>query len=361
MIKRIKKIKRKRSKRSVKAGVSPGTLMHIGDENLQEIDVALIDFNETLFDELKVKKIVDHLELLDRDTVSWLNMTGIHSADEIQQIGSHFNVDELVLEDIMNANHRPKVEEHEKYLFIVIKMLSLSGAQEVDSEQVSIILFKDKLLSFQERSGDVFEPIRERIRASKGRVRKLQSDYLGIILLDIVVDNYFVVIETLGEKIDLLEEKVLDDVREDFIVELQQLKQQLVLVRKAVYPMRELLGNLLRMETHLILTENRKYIRDTYDHCVEIMDEVEIFMEQINSIRDLHISAMSNKMNQIMKVLTIISSLFIPLTFIAGIYGMNFKNIPEIESYQHGYITVLCVMVAITAGMLYYFRKKGWF
>ena len=353
--------KRKKIKRSIKAGVSPGTLVHVGNIFNKDVQLDLIDFNENELLEVCVLQLEDHQQAFSKDTVSWLNMIGIHDANAIKALGEYFSIDELVLEDIMNSNKRPKVEDFDDYLFLTVQMMSMTETEGLQNEQVSFVLFKDKIISFQESEGDVFDPIRARIRTSKGKVRFKKVDYLGILLLDIIVDNYFFSLETLGEKIDALEERVMKDTSDKFMEELQDIKTQLTTMRRAVFPMRELLSFLMRKENKLISPENNKYVRDTYDHCVEVLDELDTLVEQINSIRDQHMSVVSNRMNQIMKVLTIMTALFIPLTFIAGIYGMNFKNMPEIENSEYGYVSVLSVMAVITVALIVYFRRKGWF
>ncbi|MBD3636246.1 MAG: magnesium/cobalt transporter CorA [Crocinitomicaceae bacterium] len=352
---------RKGKSRTIKSGAIPGTLMHIGPETDASVIIDMIDFGPDQITEKQIDEEHDLKGYLETGSVSWINLTGIHNANRLRNVGDLFELDDLLLEDIMNTDHRPKLEEFPKHSFLVLKMLSINESGHVESEQVCLVLGSNYVLSFQERTGDVFEPIRERIRKDLGRVRKLKADYLAFLLIDIIIDNYFFVIEELGDKLDLLEQRVLENPEEDILQELQSYKAQLITVRKAVFPLREMLSSILKEDCDNINKVSLKYFRDSYDHCMDVIDSVEAFTDLSNSVRDLYISAISNKMNQIMKVLTIMASIFIPLTFIAGLYGMNFNYIPEIHELKYGYFIILGVMLVVTIIMIRFFKRKKWF
>ncbi|MEX1002879.1 MAG: magnesium/cobalt transporter CorA [Crocinitomicaceae bacterium] len=344
-----------------KIGAPPGSLVHIGKHRDESVKVSQLDFNETVLDEKSVDELADLAAAKENQTVSWVNVDGIHNASIIKNIGELFEIDALVLEDIMNTGHRPKVEEHENFTFIIIKMLHYNEQEEhIESEQVSIVLGKTFVISFQEKEGDVFDPIRDRIRKALGRVRQKGTDYLAYTLIDIIIDNYFNIIEILGDELEELEVQVLEKPNDALLNDLQWLKKELVKVRKAIYPLREMTRFLSTGGSLFLEKETLKYYRDAYDHSISVIDSIESYVEVTNSIRDLYMSNMSNKMNKIMKVLTIMASLFIPLTFIVGVYGMNFEYMPEL-AMRYGYFVVWGIMIVITGGMIYYFKKKDWF
>lgn len=356
---------KKRNKRKSKfrnIGAIPGSLRKIEGEDLSQLNADLIDFTADNFLEKPVDNFAELKECLQDSSISWVNITGVNDPDKLSQIGTVYGVDDLVLEDIMNLDHRPKIEEFPDYSFIVVKMLSPDTESDgVLKEQVSLVLGKNFVLSFQEREGDVFDPIRDRIRKGQGRVRSSSADYLCYLLIDVIIDNYFRIVDTMGERLDDLENRVFTDPDEKQLTELQSFKQELVDVRRVVLPLRETLAYILRGDSQFVNENNIKYYRDAYDHTMEVFDALESYIEMTNSIRDLYLSSLSNKMNQIMKVLTIMASLFIPLTFIVGIYGMNFTNMPEIYDWDFGYISVWIIMILVTIGMIIFFKRKKWF
>jgi magnesium transporter len=266
----------------------------------------------------------------------------------------------LVLEDIVNTTQRPKIDEYENYIFIVLKMLYYNKDENIVIEQVSFVLGENYVLTFQESEGDVFGSIRDRLRLNRGRIREMKSDYLLYALIDAVVDNYFTIIETLGNKIEDLETDLFTGtVREDINIEVQQLKREILKVRRAIFPLREIINRIEKGDYPFIFKRTITYFRDIYDHLVQVTENLDIYREMIWSLMDMYMTTISNKMNEVMKLLTIIATIFIPLTFIAGIYGMNFENIPELH-YKYSYYILWGIMIMIFLGMIYYFKKKKW-
>lgn len=342
-----------------KAGMPPGTLIHVGSKKIEKTRISVIDYDLTEFKEYQCKKIEECFPLKDTNTVSWINIDGLHNINMIEKLGGNFDLHPLLLEDILNTHHRPKTEEFDDYTFITLKMLGVSKDQRsIITEQVSFILSENWIISFQEKQGDIFEMVRERLRASMGNIRKLGADYLLYRLVDTVVDNYFFVTEHLSDVTEKLEIQVLKESDTDALQKIQQLKKQLILLRKAVNPLREAVS-LLEKDTKLFKKETKRYLRDVYEHIIHLNDTIESQRDSLSSIMDLYHTNVSNKMNEIMKVLTIISTIFIPLTFIAGIYGMNFEVIPELK-WKYGYAGVWGLMILIFIGMIIYFKRKRW-
>ncbi len=287
-------------------------------------------------------------------------MDGIHQLDNIEKIGEHFKIHPLVLEDIMNTGQRPKMEDFNDYLFIVLKMLSYDEEEnETKTEQVSLILSSKFVISFQESEGDVFDPVRERIRSDRGRIRKMGVDYLAYSLIDAIVDNYFMVLEKIGEKIEDIEDELVKNPTPEVLHTIHRLKRELIFLRKSVWPLREVISRLERWESPLIDKSIDIYLRDVYDHTIQVIDALETFRDMLSGMLDIYLSSLSNRMNEVMKVLTIIATIFIPLTLISSIYGMNFKYMPELDWFW-GYPLVYTVMLAVSAVMLIYFRRKKW-
>jgi len=345
---------------SQKAGLPPGTLVHIGEKKASKVKITLIDYNKETVQERNLEKVEDCFSFKETPTATWINIDGLHDVSVIEKIGGHFNIHPLVLEDILNTAQRPKFEDMDSHLFIVLKMLHFDdSSQSVQSEQVSIVLAENYVISFQEKIGDVFEQIRDRIRNDKGRIRKTGPDYLMYALLDAIVDSYFSILEKLGEKIEFLEDELVGTPTEQTLKKIHHLKKEMVSLRKSVWPLRELVSGVERSESDFIKETTGVYLRDVYDHTIQVIDTVESFRDTISGMMDLYLSSISNRMNAVMKVLTIIATMFIPLTFIAGIYGMNFKNMPELE-WEWGYLSVWIVMIAIAICMLIYFKRKKW-
>ena len=347
-------------KKSQKAGLPPGTLVHIGDKKVEKTTISAITYDQSRSSESKLKSLDEYTPKLAEGAVTWLNVTGVHDLDVIQRIGEIFDLHPLLMEDIVSTDQRPKLEDYEKYAYITLKMLYFSKDDtEIVSEQVSIILGKDYVLTFQEREGDVFEPVRERIRSGKGKVRNLGSDYLAYALIDAVVDNYFIILEKIGERLEELADAVVAAQSAKVLETIHELKRELVYLRKAVWPLREAISGLYRSGTKLIAETTGPYLRDVYDHTIQIIDAIESFRDLLSGMLDIYLSSASNKLNQVMKVLTMIATIFIPLTFIAGVYGMNFKYMPELE-WRLGYLMVWLVMLGLGVTMLILFRRKRW-
>ncbi|MHC4721807.1 MAG: magnesium/cobalt transporter CorA [Planctomycetota bacterium] len=351
---------RKIKEHSKKAGLPPGTLVHIGEKKIQEVRISLIDYNEQNFQERTIQNIEDCFPFKETPTVTWINIDGLHKVETIERIGKHFELHPLILEDILNTGQRPKCEDYDKCLFMVLKMLSYNNADSpIQSEQVSLVLGQNFVISFQEAVGDVFEQIRDRIRNAKGRIRKMSADYLAYTLIDAIVDNYFLILEKMGEQIESMEEELIAKPSDKTVRRIHALKRELIFLRKSVWPLRELVNSMEKTESTLISDSTGPYLRDVYDHTIQVIDTVESFRDMVSGMLDIYLSSISNRMNAVMKVLTIIATIFIPLTFIAGIYGMNFKFMPELE-WRWAYFIVLIIMAVVAAVMLIYFKRKKW-
>jgi magnesium transporter len=352
-------IKRKPA-RAKKAGLPPGTLIYTGEKKVDAVRITVIDYDEQHCDEKQVRTVEECIPFKVTPTVTWVNIDGLHDVDVVEKLGRAFEFHPLILEDILNTGQRPKFEDYEKDVFIVLKMLGYNGEQQtVETEQVSLILGRNFVISFQERVGDVFDSVRERLRNAKGRIRKQGADYLAYALLDAIVDSYFLILEKVGDKIELLEDELVSDPEEQTLQAIYRLKREMISLRRSIWPMRELIGGIQRSESELIAESTDVYLRDIYDHTIQIIDTIESFRDVVAGMLDTYLSSISNRMNAVMKVLTIIATLFIPLTFIVGVYGMNFEYMPELR-WRYGYPTVWAVMLAITIVMLVYFRRKKW-
>jgi len=347
-------------KKSAKAGLPPGTLLHIGEKKSKDVRITIIDYDKDTFQEKKAKDVKECYQFKDSSSVTWINIDGLHRVDIIEDIGRHFNLHPLLLEDVMNTDQRPKMEDFNDTLFIVLKMLFYSREEDVLlQEQVSLFLGRNFVISFQERVGDIFDPIRERIRKGLGQIRKMGADYLAYTLLDTIIDNYFIILEYLGERIETLEEELVTKPTPVTLKVIHRLKRYMIFLRKSVWPLREVISTIGRSESDLIKDTTAPYLKDVYDHTIQVIDTVETFRDIISGMLDIYLSSISNKMNEVMKVLTIIATLFIPLTFVAGIYGMNFKYMPELE-WSWGYPGVWLIMITIAVIMAIYFKRKKW-
>jgi magnesium transporter len=347
-------------KHSEMSGLPPGTLVHIGERRTESVRITIIDYDESNFQERQVPAVEECFPFKATPTVTWVNIDGIHDVETIEKLGKEFELHPLILEDILNTHQRPKFEDFDTYIFIVLKMLSYDEYEGgLKAEQVSMVLGRNFVISFQEQVGDVFEQIRDRLRNSKGRIRKMDADYLAYSLIDAVVDNYFAILEKLGERIESMQEQLVADPSEKTLQQIHSVKREMIFLRKSVWPLRELIGSLERAESGLIKDTTEAYLRDLYDHTIQVMDTIESFRDTVSGMLDIYLSSISNRMNAVMKVLTIIATIFIPLTFIAGIYGMNFKYMPEL-GWKWGYAAALGVMVVVAILMLIYFRRKKW-
>jgi len=347
-------------KRSHKAGLPPGTLVHVGERKAEKVKIRILDYDEAQFEEKEAKTIEESFPFKDKPTVTWINIDGLHEVEIIEKLGSHFGLHPLLLEDILNTDQRPKMEDYGDYIFVVLKMLySGENKDGIEAEQVSLILGSNFVISLQEREGDVFDPVRDRIRKSKGRIRKTGSDYLAYALLDAIVDNYFLILENVGEKIEETEEQLATNPNPETLQLIHALKKEMIFLRKSIWPLREMVSGLERCESSLIHESTGAYLRDVYDHTIQIIDTVESYRDMISGMLDIYLSSISNKMNEVMKVLTIFASIFIPLTFVAGIYGMNFEFMPEL-GWHWGYFALLGFMAFVGVSLVVYFKRKRW-
>jgi magnesium transporter len=347
-------------KRSRKAGLPPGTPVHLGERKSETTRLTLLQYNEQRAVEQDIKSAPECLALRDSPGVSWINVTGLHEVEKLAQFSEAFGLHPLVIEDILNTDQRPKLEDYGEYLYIVIKRLGDGApANEISTEQISLILGKNLVISFLESDSGVFNGVKDSILNNRGRIRRLGADYLVYALMDAVVDNYFAIFERLGERIEELQEIIVSRPTPASMQTLHALKRELLFLRKSVWPLREVVSGMQRGESTLIHKDTWVYLRDVYDHTIHVIDTIETYRDMLASMLDIYLSSLSIRLNEVMKVLTIIATIFLPLTFIVGIYGMNFHYMPEL-GWHWGYPLVLLVMVGIAVGMLAYFRRKKW-
>ncbi len=347
-------------KRSVKTGLPPGSLVYIGDKKSEQATISVIEYDENSFNERSYTRISECFTFRNKPTVTWIDVNLVNRVDLIEKIGDCYGFHPLMLEDILNTDQRPKFEDFGEYIYVVVRFISCNGGNNgIVSEQVSVVLGPNYVISFQESDLEVFNPLRERLEFGKGRLRKSGADYLAYALLDAIVDNYFAVLEKLGERIEDLEEKLIATPKPAVLKSMHSLKRDMIFLRKSIWPLREVISALERGDTALINEPTRIYLRDVYDHTIQVIDTLETFRDMISGMLDIYLSSVSNRLNEVMKVLTIIATIFIPLTFIAGVYGMNFKYMPELE-WRWGYPAVMFVMLVVSVGMLVYFRRKRW-
>lgn len=345
-------------KRSKKTGLPPGTLVHIGERKAEAVTITVFDYAGQRCDERTVAGAGELRPPAD-ESVTWVDVGGIHKTDVLEAFGRQFGLHPLLLEDIANTDQRPKLDDYEDYFFLVVKMLATTDRGDITVEQVSFVLGRNFVLSFQENGTDVFRSVRDRLRGGKGRMRQSGADYLLYALVDAIVDHYFSVLELLGERIESLQEKVMTDPTPDTLRTIHALKRQMLFLRRAVWPLREAMHVLSRSECPFLHEATKVFFRDVYDHVVQIVDTIEILREMVSASLDIYLSSVSYRLNAVMRVLTVITTIFMPLSFIASIYGMNFEHMPELKS-EWGYPLVLGAMGLIAAGMLIGFRKRRW-
>jgi magnesium transporter len=343
-----------------RAGNPPGTIQAAAPPSDLPVTITVIDYDQTHFQEKAVEKISECFPFRDTETVTWINIDGLGNQKLIEDLGKCFTIHPLILEDIFNTSQRPKMEDLEQYIYLNLKVLSyVEAAHAIRIEHISMVIGPNFLITFQEGiPGDVFDPVRDRIRKD-GRIRKFGPDYLAYALIDSIVDNYFVVMEHLEEQVEGLEEELVTNPTPASLQKINRLKKDMIFLRKSVWPLREMINNLERSESKLIQESTKIYLRDVYDHTIQVIDTLETFRDMVSGMIDIYLSGLSYRMNEIMKVLTLIATIFIPLTFVVGLYGMNFRNMPEID-WEYGYYAVLAVMALMVIGMLTYFRKKKW-
>jgi magnesium transporter len=341
-------------------GLPPGSLIHVGEIKTENPVISTVNYGPDFFEARTDLNVEETTKFKETPIVCWINLSGIHDITILKQIGQSFDIHPLALEDILNTQHRPKLEEFDDYCLIILKMLTFNDeTQTINVEQISMLLKQQYLLSFQEYDGNIFDGVKGRLERSNGRIRQRGPAYLAYALLDSVVDSYFHILEKIGDKLVILEERLINNQDRAILAEIHHYKKELMSIRKAIWPLSEVVNALYKNESPLIGEDTQVFLRDVYDHTIQALDTVEIFRDTITGLQDLYMSSVSNRMNEIMKVLTIIASIFIPLTFIAGIYGMNFEYIPELK-WRWGYFAVWGLMIGCVAGMVTYFRNKRW-
>lgn len=341
-----------------KIGLAPGTVIYTGDRKDIPVRIEVIDYTPEKYEVHAIKDVEDLKPFVSTKTVSWINVVGVHDSKVIERLGEIFSLDTLILEDIVNVHGRPKVEIRDGILFAQLKQIYYDKRNKLVFEQLSVILGKSFVITFQEEGDDVFEPVRNRIKGSHWRIRRLHSDYLFYALLDAVVDTYFSIMEQTGDTVDHIDDRVVKKSDDGNLEKIHSIKKDLVLLRKYIWPVREIVDRMKKTDT-LILEDTHKFIDDLYDHVIQIIDSIEIYREITGTILETYLSNVSNKMNEIMKVLTVISTIFIPLTFITGLYGMNFQYMPELN-WKYSYLIVWVIMAVISFLLFRYFHKKKW-
>jgi magnesium transporter len=346
--------------RSQKAGLPPGSLIYTGDKIAVQPHITIVDYDEQQLKTLELSSLADCPAMENWPGVTWINVSGVSQADHLERLGESFKLHPLVLEDILNVDQRPKVEDYEDYLYIVLKAISSQPERdEIEAEQISLVLGPNYVLSFHETSDDMFKPVRERLVAAKGRIRKAGADYLAYALMDLIVDNYFVTLEQFGDRVEFMEDEVVRRAVPATLQMVHHLKNHMIILRRSLWPLREVIALLERRESPLISEATAVYFKDVYDHTIIAIDTVETYRDILSGLLDIYLSSVSNRLNEVMKVLTIIATIFMPLTFLAGVYGMNFKYMPELQ-WHYAYFGLWGIMILLAGCMALYFRKRKW-
>jgi magnesium transporter len=345
---------------SEKSGLPPGSLVHVGEVHAHEHKISVVNYNKSTVQKHTVKSIQELLPYKTADTITWVIVDGLKDVGIIDDIGQHFEIHPLVLEDILNTHQRPKFDEFNDYLYIVVKSISLGNKEfNVEYEQISLLLLNNFVFTFMEKPDELFDPILNRLDNEKSQFRTLGADYLAYGIMDAIVDKYFVLQDTFDELIEEVEDKLLLDPSSETLAAIQKIKRELIFLRRSVSPLRELLAAIQRSESPLINDKTRRYFGDIYDHAIRIIEAIESYRDLIAGMLDIYLSSVSNKMNETMKVLTVFATIFIPLTFIAGVYGMNFEYMPELK-WKWSYPVLWIFFISISAFLLRYFKKKNW-
>jgi len=353
-----KKVLRSRHK---SIGQPPGSLIHIGEQKVEKTEITAIGYNEKQAVTFSVGNVEECLALKERFKVLWIDVAGLHETGVIEKIGELFGIDPLTLEDILHTGQRPKVEDFERYLYLTLQMLDFNQEHgEIGHEQLSIVVGPGWIITFQEIPGDMFDPVRQRIDSASSKLRKHEADFLAYTLVDAVVDHYFSTLEDIENRIDLLDADLVATFSQESFNALNALKRELIMFRKAVWPLREIIGSISRDDFAVVGDLVEHYFRDVYDHVILVIDTVEVFREIVTSMHETWLAGVNNRMNEIMKFLTMIATIFMPLSFIAGVYGMNFRNMPELNLWW-GYYAVLGLMLLIVFGFLKYYRSRKWY
>lgn len=356
----IKKRNTRKKKVSQKAGLPPGSMVFIGDKHEEAPELTIIDYDASKLEVNAKATIQDALKRKETAPVSWINIDQLHDVELMEKLGSHYEIHPLLMEDILNTDLRPKVEDEDEYVMLSLKMLQYEEQTDnLTTDQVSLILGKNYVISFREKPDNIFEPIINRLSSSKGSIRSRGADYLFYSLTDVIVDNYFTIIENIGNQLEKLEERIFNHPGEDALQEIHRIKSDLLQLRKITYPIRESMRKLENDDIDLIEDKTRKYFTDIYEHIVQIIETIESYREVVSGLKDLYLSSISYRMNKVMQVLTIIATIFIPLTFLVGVYGMNFENMPELH-WKYAYFVLWAIMISIVVLLTWYFRKKKW-
>ncbi|MHA2273619.1 MAG: magnesium/cobalt transporter CorA [Candidatus Hodarchaeales archaeon] len=346
-------------KRAKTAALPPGTLVHIEEQELEKTRISLINYDESRFLEKDAEKVEECSAFRDRSGVTWIAIEGVHEINILEKLTHEFGFHPLVQEDIVHTIQRPKADQYETYLFIVLRSLHYNEEEELKSEQVSLALGQNYVVLFQEKKSDIFDPIRKRIKNAKSRIRMMGADFLAYSIIDAVVDNYFISLENIGEKIEDLEDELLIDPTPETLLMIHTLKREIILLRRTVWPLREVIRRLEKQESPFVQDTTQIYLRDVYDHTIHVAETIATFGETLSAMLEVYLSSITLKTNEVMKVLTIIATIFIPLTFLTGIYGMNFEHMPEL-SWSWSYPLVWSVMFTTALLMLAFFKKKDW-
>ncbi|MCB1948237.1 magnesium/cobalt transporter CorA [Nitrosomonas sp.] len=344
-----------------KSGLPPGSLVHIGEKHATSSRISVIQYNDHAINECEIKTIAELQQLHSDESITWVNIDGLSNARIIEDIGAQLNIHPLILEDILSTHQRPKLEEYDDYLYLVVKSINVNdnNALEMQYEQISILLLTNYVITFKEKAEDIFRPVRYRLQNNKDRLRQNGSDYLTYVLLDTIVDEYFVIEDHLDEIIDPLEDSLLTNPDQKALQIIQHLRRELITMKRSISPLRELLSTIQHTDTGLIHEKTLRYYGDVHDHVLRVTDSMDSYRERIAVIQDVYLSSISNKMNETMKILTIFAAIFIPLTFLAGIYGMNFEYMPELK-WRWAYPVLWLVFITISIGLILYFKKKKW-
>lgn len=344
-----------------KSGLPPGTLIHIGEKHASKCKISVTQYNAETLIHHEITSIAELKQLQNNELITWVNVDGLSDVHIVESIGQELNIHPLVLEDILSTHQRPKLEEYEDFIYLVIKGISLSQEKDFNLhyEQISILLLANHVITFKEKADNTFDPIYSHLQNRNGRLRQLGSDYLAYVILDTIVDEYFVVEDSLDEIIDPLEDSILFNSNKEMLQTVQQIRRGLISMKRNISPLRELLATIQRADTPLLREKTLRYYGDVYDHVLRVTDALESYRERISAMHDIYLSSISNKMNETMKILTIFASIFIPLTFIAGIYGMNFEYMPELK-WRWAYPTLWVIFITIGVGLLVFFKKKKW-
>jgi magnesium transporter len=345
---------------SEKSGLPPGSLVHVGEVHEHEHQITVISYNKSTLVKRTIKNIEELLPYQSTDTVTWVIIDGLKDVSIIDDIGKHFDIHALILEDILNTHQRPKFEEFDDYLYIVLKALSLAGNEfNVEYEQISILLLDKFVFTFKEKPDEIFDPLFSRLSNDKSHIRTLGTDYLTYIIMDTIVDEYFALQDNFDELIETVEDELLSNPSAQTLNTIQKIKRELIFLRRSVAPMRELLASIQRSESQLLHEKTKRYFSDIYDHVIRVSEAMESYRDLIAGMLDIYLSSVSNKMNETMKVLTVFASIFIPLTFIAGVYGMNFEYMPELK-WKWSYPALWTIFIGVTVFLLRFFKKKNW-